>query len=131
MFSIHGPRTRSNKFCLFSYFTILNEWFIAYEIIIYSRLHIFASYYFIEMLRHFRRVHVFQMILVAQCMPQFSGGPVQFMTYDDMEYKRGDGWFLSYTKIAGIIVVFIIGVIAAGFLGWYINSLPKKKVSNS
>lgn len=83
------------------------------------------------MLRHFRRVHVFQMILVAQCMPQFSGGPVQFMTYDDMEYKRGDGWFLSYTKIAGIIVVFIIGVIAAGFLGWYINSLPKKKVSNS
>ncbi|XP_033365895.1 thyrotropin-releasing hormone-degrading ectoenzyme-like isoform X1 [Bombus vosnesenskii] len=63
----------------------------------------------------------------SQCMPQFSGGPVQFMTYDDMEYKRGDGWFLSYTKIAGIIVVFIIGVVAAGFLGWYINSLPKKR----
>ncbi|XP_076764436.1 thyrotropin-releasing hormone-degrading ectoenzyme isoform X2 [Xylocopa sonorina] len=63
----------------------------------------------------------------SQSMPQFSGGPVQFMTCDDMEYKRGDGWFLSYTKIAGIVVVFIIGVVAAGFLGWYITSLPKKK----
>ncbi|XP_076226319.1 thyrotropin-releasing hormone-degrading ectoenzyme isoform X1 [Nomia melanderi] len=60
-------------------------------------------------------------------MPQFSGGPVEFMTCDDIEYKRDDGWFLSYTKIAAIIVVFIIGVVAAGFLGWYINSLPKKK----
>ncbi|XP_076675185.1 aminopeptidase N isoform X1 [Andrena cerasifolii] len=60
-------------------------------------------------------------------MPQFSGGPVQFMTTDDIEYKRDDGWFLSYTKIGAIIVVFIIGVVAAGFLGWYINSLPKKK----
>ncbi|CAL7933659.1 unnamed protein product [Xylocopa violacea] len=63
----------------------------------------------------------------SQSMPQFSGGPVQFMTCDDMEYKRGDGWFLSYTKIAGIVVVFVIGVVAAGFLGWYITSLPKKK----
>ena len=61
-------------------------------------------------------------------MPQFSGGPVEFMTCDDIECKRADGWFLSYTKIAGIVVVFIIGVVAAGFLGWYINSLPKKKV---
>ncbi|OAD55093.1 hypothetical protein WN48_05606 [Eufriesea mexicana] len=60
-------------------------------------------------------------------MPQFSGGPVEFMTSDDIECKRGDGWFLSYTKIAGIVVVFVIGVVAAGFLGWYINSLPKKK----
>ncbi|XP_043515898.1 aminopeptidase N-like [Frieseomelitta varia] len=60
-------------------------------------------------------------------MPQFSGGPVEFMTCDDIQCKRADGWFLSYTKIAGIIVVFIIGVVAAGFLGWYINSLPQKK----
>ncbi|XP_076648380.1 thyrotropin-releasing hormone-degrading ectoenzyme isoform X2 [Halictus rubicundus] len=64
-------------------------------------------------------------------MPQFSGGPVEFMTCDDIEYKRDDGWFLSYTKIAAIIVVFIIGVVAAGFLGWYINSLPKKKLYDS
>ncbi|XP_017760422.1 PREDICTED: uncharacterized protein LOC108550963 [Eufriesea mexicana] len=63
----------------------------------------------------------------SQSMPQFSGGPVEFMTSDDIECKRGDGWFLSYTKIAGIVVVFVIGVVAAGFLGWYINSLPKKK----
>nr|XP_034185572.1 aminopeptidase N-like [Osmia lignaria]XP_034185573.1 aminopeptidase N-like [Osmia lignaria] len=63
----------------------------------------------------------------SQGIPQFSGGPVEFMTSDGMEYKRGDGWFLSYTKIAGIVVVFVIGVVAAGFLGWYINSLPKKK----
>nr|XP_012138974.1 PREDICTED: thyrotropin-releasing hormone-degrading ectoenzyme-like isoform X1 [Megachile rotundata] len=63
----------------------------------------------------------------SQGIPQFSGGPVEFMTCDGMEYKRGDGWFLSYTKIAGIVVVFVIGVVAAGFLGWYINSLPKKK----
>ncbi|KAG9434300.1 thyrotropin-releasing hormone-degrading ectoenzyme isoform X1 [Apis mellifera carnica] len=63
----------------------------------------------------------------SQIMPQFSGAPVEFMTSDDIECKRGDGWFLSYTKIAGIVVVFIIGVVAAGFLGWYINSLPKKK----
>ncbi|XP_017797944.1 PREDICTED: aminopeptidase N-like [Habropoda laboriosa] len=63
----------------------------------------------------------------SQSMPQFSGGPVQFMISDDIECKRGDGWFLSYTKIAGIVAVFIIGVIAAGFLGWYIDSLPKKK----
>ncbi|XP_076290267.1 thyrotropin-releasing hormone-degrading ectoenzyme isoform X2 [Lasioglossum baleicum] len=64
-------------------------------------------------------------------MPQFSGGPVEFMTCDDIEYKRDDGWFLSYTKIAAIIIVFIIGVVAAGFLGWYINSLPKKKLYDS
>ncbi|XP_026673988.1 thyrotropin-releasing hormone-degrading ectoenzyme-like isoform X2 [Ceratina calcarata] len=64
-------------------------------------------------------------------MPQFSGGPVEFMTSDDIELKRGDGWFLSYTKIAGIVVVFIIGVVAAGFLGWYINSLPKKEEFDS
>nr|XP_033335062.1 thyrotropin-releasing hormone-degrading ectoenzyme-like isoform X1 [Megalopta genalis] len=64
-------------------------------------------------------------------MPQFSGGPVEFMTCDDIEYKRDDGWFLSYTKIAAIIVVFVIGIVAAGFLGWYINSLPKKKPYDS
>ncbi|XP_076633175.1 aminopeptidase N [Colletes latitarsis] len=63
----------------------------------------------------------------SQIMPQFSGSPVEFMTCDDIEYKRDNGWFLSYTKIAAIIIVFIIGVVAAGFLGWYINSLPKKK----
>ncbi|CAK9797807.1 Thyrotropin-releasing hormone-degrading ectoenzyme [Anthophora plagiata] len=63
----------------------------------------------------------------SQSMPQFSGGPVQFMTSDDIEHKRSDGWFLSYTKIAGIVVVFVIGVVAAGFLGWYVDSLSKKK----
>lgn len=80
----------------------------------------------------FARIYTYtsQIFLVAQIMPQFSGAPVEFMTSDDIECKRGDGWFLSYTKIAGIVVVFIIGVVAAGFLGWYINSLPKKKVSN-
>lgn len=75
-------------------------------------------------------IHDFPMIFTALSMPQFSGGPVQFMTTDDIEYKRDNGWFLSYTKIGAIIVVFIIGVVAAGFLGWYINSLPKKKVSD-
>ncbi|KAF3425145.1 hypothetical protein E2986_06415 [Frieseomelitta varia] len=78
-------------------------------------------------LLYFGRIFIFRIILAAQCMPQFSGGPVEFMTCDDIQCKRADGWFLSYTKIAGIIVVFIIGVVAAGFLGWYINSLPQKK----
>ncbi|XP_053977131.1 thyrotropin-releasing hormone-degrading ectoenzyme-like isoform X2 [Hylaeus volcanicus] len=63
----------------------------------------------------------------SQIMPQFHGSPVEFMACDDIEYKRDDGWFLSYSKIAAIIVVFIIGIVAAGSLGWYINSLPKKK----
>lgn len=63
-------------------------------------------------------------------MPSYGSSPVQFMTTDEIEYKRYDGWFLSYTKIAAIIVVFIIGVLAAGFLSWYITSLPKKKVSH-
>lgn len=96
-------------------------------------LHYFKILFFqIFSIRVFLRefIPISQIFLVAQIMPQFSGAPVEFMTSDDIECKRGDGWFLSYTKIAGIVVVFIIGVVAAGFLGWYINSLPKKKVSN-
>ncbi|XP_076247610.1 uncharacterized protein LOC143187342 isoform X2 [Calliopsis andreniformis] len=63
----------------------------------------------------------------SQSMPQLSGGPTEFMTRDDIIYRRDDGCFLSYTKIGAIIVVFIIAITAAGVLGWYINSLSKKK----
>ncbi|XP_046740952.1 aminopeptidase N-like isoform X2 [Diprion similis] len=63
-------------------------------------------------------------------MAQIAGSRSEFTTSDlglsDTECKQKGGCFLSYKKSALIILMFIIGVITAGFIGAYSSPWVKK-----
>lgn len=64
-------------------------------------------------------------------MAQYTGNTVQSMTTDDIKYKRTDGCFLSYKRAAIFLPIFILGLIAAGLIGWYSHSIPKKRIQDA
>ena len=49
---------------------------------------------------------------------------------DHIKYNREGGCFVSYKKLGISIFTIIICIIAAGFIGAKISSLPDKKVSH-
>ncbi|KAI4480852.1 hypothetical protein M0804_009949 [Polistes exclamans] len=65
---------------------------------------------------------------VAASMAQYTGEPAQFMTTDDIKYRPTDGWFVSYKKATTLTILFIFGIIVSGLIGWYIHSIPVKRV---
>ncbi|XP_043282498.1 aminopeptidase N-like isoform X2 [Venturia canescens] len=68
----------------------------------------------------------------ASNMAQFGNSRSEFMTSDlglnDIEYERKGGFFMSHKKTAFVISAFVVIIIAAGFVGAYIGSIPKEKV---
>ena len=67
-------------------------------------------------------------------MSQFGNSRQEFMTSDlglnDIEYERKGGFFMTHKKTALVISAVVLIVIAAGFVGAYIGSIPKEKVRN-
>ncbi|XP_015186361.1 PREDICTED: aminopeptidase N-like isoform X2 [Polistes dominula] len=61
-------------------------------------------------------------------MAQFTGEPAQFMTTDEIKYRPTDGWFLSYKKATTLTILVIFGLIVSGLIGWYIHSIPTKRI---
>lgn len=68
-------------------------------------------------------------------MAQFSNSRSEFMTSDlglnDIEYERKGGFFMTNKKTALAVSAVVLIVIAAGFVGAYIGSIPKEKVDRS
>nr|ARK20032.1 thyrotropin-releasing hormone-degrading ectoenzyme [Ampulex compressa] len=60
-------------------------------------------------------------------MAQLSGNPSNFVISDNIEFKREDGYFLTYAKAASFCILVILIIIVAGFLGSYFRPLPKTK----